>query len=245
MATSVPVATIRRERRFTHPNVVRRYSWVMGTLRLYALGINEMRDLFQGSPQVAERLSQLVAETYPTRPEPPPRGFFDRLMRRDEQPATVATRTQGGPTSDDVDRVVRGHFVSPDRLPAAWNLVTIWLGDRAWGTTRIEIDESAGNDLDFDLAAAGVPPSASVRSLFERSLQLPIQPLPGGAAGYLRGQRADAMRAAWVSAVPRLSPENAETAQQMVTWLGGLDSWRDQARDAGRPAPDIIALYSR
>ncbi len=217
----------------------------MGTLRLYALGINEVRNLFQGSPRVAERLAQLVVQAYPTRPEPPPRGLRDRFRRRDTRPTTHGTGTRKGPTADDVDRVLRGHFVSPDRLPAAWNLINLWLGDQAWGVTRIRMDESAGDDLDFDLAAAGVPPSASVRSLFERPLQLPVQPLPGGAAGYLRGQRADAMRAAWASAVPRLSTGNAETAQQVVSWLGGLESWRDQAREAGRPAPDIIALYSR
>jgi hypothetical protein len=151
----------------------------------------------------------------------------------------------GRPTAEDLAKVTGGHFVGPDRLQVAWTLARLWFGDRSWSSVEVPIDESSSESLDFTLAAAGVPPSASVRSLFSRPLQIPLQPPPGGASGYLRGQRAHSLRDAWADALPRLSTENAETAQQVVTWLGGLESWRDQARDAGRPDPDIIALYSR
>ncbi len=245
MATRAPVTIIRRVRGFTHTNVAAHYAGAMGTLRLHALNIDEVRDLFQGKPEVADLVRRLVASSYPPVTTPSARGLLAKLGPLMRRAADAPVVLPGVPTPAEIEMVVHGHYVPPERLSAAWAVAELWLTDRAWSSVSISIDEATGDDLDFELAAAGVPPSASLRSLFGRSLRLPLQPPPGQASGYLRGTRVDAFRAAWLAALPGVYGPNAATAQQVVTWLGGLEDWRSRAVSAGRPQPDVIALFAR
>lgn len=217
----------------------------MSTLRLHALSIDEVRDLFQGSPQVAEQVRALAARAYPPPVQPVARGLLGKLGPLVRRPMDAPVVLPGVPTPAEIDMVVHGRYIPPQRLSAAWAVAELWFTDRSFDSVSVSIDESASTELDFELAAAGVPPSASLRSLIGRSLGIPLQPMPGQASGYLRGSRVDAFRAAWSDAVPRVRGPNAKTAQQVVTWLGGLEDWRAAAKGAGRPQPDVIALYSR
>lgn len=214
----------------------------MSDLTLHAIGIDELRDLFSGSPERAAVLRELATAAFVTPPRPRV-GLLDKLGPFTGRPVGAPVVRPGVPTAHDLADVLAGRDVAPDRLPAAWRLVELWLDHEAWGRLRVPVDQAGLDDLDFELGSLGVPPSASVAALFRGSLALPLKNQPGQASGYLRYARALAVRDAWRPVLGDLSPGHARTAQQVVTWLGGLEEWGRLAAASGRPAPDVVSSW--
>ena len=233
MATSVPWRLL-VGRGFTIPNSPR-ITLGRGKLRLYALGIDEARDLsgLSGGGRA-------------------PGSWRGRL------PGTTGTQTAALPGPCEASTVTTGtRRKNPGgRPPKTWRRSRA--GTSSAPTVAGRLDPVAGCSAIGPGRASRSPSTILQRVLGFNSRPPGFRRHPSGhcSAGrcryrsttagrgvkHLRAQRT--LRDAWADALPRLSAENAD-AQQVVTWLGGLESWRDQARDAGRPDPDIIALYSR
>lgn len=212
----------------------------MADLTVHAIGIDELRALFSGAPERAAELRELAAATF-TAPPRPSVGLLDKLGPLTGRPVGAPVVRPGVPTAQDLADVLAGRDVAPQRLPAAWRLVGLWLDDRSWGRLQLTVDRPSVDDLDFELGSLGVPPSASLAALFRGALALPLRNGPGQVTGYLRHARARALRDAWRPVLGQLTAAHAETAQQVVTWLGGLEEWADRAAAVGRPAPDLVS----
>lgn len=217
----------------------------MGELRLTAIGLRELQALFGGSPAIEEHLRAVAAQAWP----PPPAAAKGRLLGRvgplTKVPADAPVVRPGVPTLADVHDLARGRFIKPDRLTAAWALVRAWLDACGWPTLVLALDEPAINDLDFELATGGVETRYALRRLLNDRLALPLRPAPGQVTGYVPFEHARALRDAWRPALPTLSPHNTATAQHIVGWLGGLESWADYAHRSGLRAPDLIASFTQ
>jgi len=215
----------------------------MGVVTMFAVGIDELRDLFGGSPAAAGRLRALAASAIPPAAPPGPHG--NRLARLGpcSRRATGAPVVHPGvPSGRDLDDVVHGRDVAPERLPAAWALVRLWLADAAWGRHAFVLPDGGVDRFDFELGAAGVDPRLSVRALFSGGLGVPLRALPGQASGYVRSAHAGAMARAWDAALDALGPVDRDVAAPVATWLRGCAGWEAAAPGAGRPAPDLVAL---
>lgn len=212
----------------------------MAQLTVYAIGLDELRDLFSGAPERATELRELTTAAFPEEPRASV-GLLDKLGPLTGRPVGAPLVRPGVPTGRDLADVLAGRDVAPDRLPAAWRLVELWLDHRCWGRLDLTLDRASADDLDFELGSLGVAPSASVAALFRGALAIPLRNRPGQVTGYLRHARARALREAWRPHLAALSPRNAGTAQQVVTWLGGLEEWEGAAAASGRPAPDLVS----
>lgn len=216
----------------------------MGELRLSAVGIDELRDLFSGSPAVEPYLRALAAQAFPPEPVPARRGLLGKVGPLTRVPPDAPVIRPGVPTGIDLANVVRGRFVTPDRLDAAWALVRLWLDNVGWSTLVIPLDEQLMSELDFELATGGVETRFALRGLLNERLAIPLRNAPGQVTGCVRFEHAAAMRDAWAPAVRTLSPHTAPIAQWVVGWLGGLDAWANAARQVGRPLPDVVASFA-
>lgn len=216
----------------------------MGDMRLNALSIDELRDLFSGSAESAARLRALAAAAFPVETAPPA-TLLSRiggpLTRRAPNAPVVRPSV---PTGGDLNALLAGHYIAPERLTAAWALVRVWLDDASWGSLTLDIDEADINDLDFELGSAGLESRFALRKLFNDRLALPLPNAPGQATGYVRSSAALAMRDAWLPALGGVGGRHAEAARRVVAWLEGFDDWCRAAEQAGRPAPDLIASYT-
>lgn len=215
----------------------------MGEVRLYAIGIDEVRDLFSGSPDHAERLRRLAVAAFPPAPVPQQRGLLSKLGPMVRRPLDAPVVYPGVPTGRDLDDLIHGRDLPPDRLSAGWALVRLWLDDTAWGRLDLTLDEARLDDLDFALSRAGVDPRFAVRKLFNRQAALPLKELPGQVTGYVRHAHALAMADAVRSALPSLTEEQAALAEPLVAWLGSLEGWAAEAETAARAVPDVVAVW--
>lgn len=215
----------------------------MGEVRLHAIGIDEVRELFSGSPDAAARLTDLALAAFPAPARTPTVGLLGKLGPLVRRPPDAPIVLPGVPTARDLAALLAGRDLPPDRLAAGWALVRLWLDDRGWGHLAFTLAEAELDDLDFALSAGGVDARFALRKLFNDQVALPVKALPGQVTGYVRYAHARGMADAWRPALGGLPGPVAGVAGEVVAWLDRFEAWAHEARDAGRPAPDLVAAW--
>ena len=146
-----------------------------------AIAIDDVRDIFGASPALADRL-RASAATHFARPAPEPRSWLRPLLRRD--PSTAVD--PAAPSSADVDALLDGGFIAPDRVAPSWRVLIAWLEELAAATRRVVWDEAAFERTEWNLARAGLNSDYSLRSLADRDLSISLRIPPGQVAGYAK-----------------------------------------------------------
>lgn len=208
-----------------------------GGVRLWAVGIADVRSLFHPTPESAASLRvdvpfQVLTPYRPSR--------FLPFLKHDPGAPVLAPDS---PTPADVDSLLHGHFVPPERLGPSWRIVSHWLDRLAMGSLQLDLDHATREALDFDLARAGVSSHLALRTLWARDAALPLRPVPGTEVGYQRYAVAVEAGEAWRASIDSLEG-SVELVRQVAEWLGRLASWAEDAEGAGRPAPDVFAVAS-
>jgi hypothetical protein len=217
----------------------------MDELRLYAVGLDEVRGMFGASPQVADHLRQVAQRALTPAADPSRTGLLGKLgpiFRR--APATpVISPTQ--PEPHDVEVLLAGAYVPPERMGATWRLLETLVQGIAWGSTRMTLSRHALDDLDFALARGGVSASIGLRHLLNSKPGLNLIPVQGLTVGWHPHERALAMAGAYRSAMPQIrTDEQREMTTMLTTWLDGFIPWAQVAASLGRPVPDLFGFYA-
>lgn len=215
----------------------------MGEWRLYAIGVDEVRDVFCASPALEHQFRSIVAAALPPRTTPKQPGLLGKLGPLFRRPPEAVILQPDTPVEADVADLLAGRYVRPERQPAAWRLLQAYLDARAWSTHRIELDVQRFNDLEFDLARAGVHPQFGLGKLVNNELSLPLQTYRGLATGYTKHVQALQAASAWRNSLNHLAPENRAIAEPYAAWLAQFHHYAHAAPQQGRPAPDLVVIY--
>ena len=210
----------------------------MAEIRLWAVSITDVRGLFHATGEAADHLRGDVA-FHTVRPHR--RGLFSGLGPMFRKDPAAPVLAPDSPLPSDVDAILHGHFVPPDRLLPSWGIISHWLDGLSASTLRLDLDRAALDTLDFDLARAGVAAHHALRTLWARDAALPLRPLPGSEVGYQRYAVAVEVCEAWRASRAALEG-SGDTVDQVVAWLEQLPTWARDAEGAGRPAPDVFAV---
>lgn len=219
------------------------YLVAMGELRLYAVGVDEVRDLFCAGPELAAEFRGIVAEQFPPRTTPKAPGMLGKLGPLFRKPAGAVLVGPETPVDADVADLLAGRFIRPERQPVAWRLLEAYLAATAWSRHRIDLDVTRFNDLEFDLARAGLDPRFGLSRLVNRELGVPLQTYRGLSTGYTPHAVALDAAGAWRNTLPRLSPANHAVAEPYAAWLAQFHHYGQAAPAKGRPVPDLIVVY--
>jgi hypothetical protein len=214
----------------------------MSTLQLWAIGIDEVRGIFSAEPENADRLRTAATQRFGASaiPQPGLLGKLGPLLRGNHDPAAPRP---GAPSPQDIEDLLAGHFVPPDRLVPAWNLLEFWIEHLALSSARWQLSEAGLNELDFALAKAQVPSWYGLSDLFKANLGISLTRCAGLADGFVRGEHARAMATAWASGLAELDPSQQELAGAIIEFLSGFTEWASEARTAGHPEPDLVAIF--
>ena len=214
----------------------------MGSLRLYAIAIDEVRDIFRAPEASAAALRAIAADRFAGTPASSP-GLLGKLGPVFRRAPDAPVVRPGVPSGSDVDTLLAGRYVPPHRLAACWTLVETWIDAIAWGSFGQEFSAAALNDFDFDLATAGVPARYGLQDLLKADLGIAMRPAPGLAAGYVGGAHALAMAEAWRPAAGGLKPAHRPVAESVLAWLEQFPQWRAAAAGGNRAEPDLVAVF--
>lgn len=219
---------------------------LMGELRLYAIGIDEVQAMFGAGPAEQERLRalahQLLAPAAGTRV---PGGLLTKLGPLFKRPpgAVVVSPTQ--PVPADVEVLLSGGHVPPDRIGATWRVLETLVQGTAWGSMLMPLTPESLDDLDFALARGGVSSAVGLRHLLSSPTSVPLLRVGGLTVGWHPHDKALAMTAAYRAAMAQVETrEQSELVAGLVGWLDGFGSWAREAVQTGRPVPDLVGFWA-
>jgi len=216
----------------------------MGELRLYAIGIEEMRGIVGAGPLTGE-LREAAARAFTRPAQPKTKGLISKLgpIFRRAPDAPVISPTD--PEPRDVEVLLAGAYISPDRMGASWRVLEALVQYRCWGSTRLPLTSHSLDDLDFALARGGVAAAVGVGHLLTTSTNVRLIPVQGLTVGWHRYDKALAMAAAYRAAIHEIkTDEQRELVGSLVTWLDGFTAWSEVAGRIGRPVPDLVGFWA-
>lgn len=217
----------------------------MGELRLYAIGIEEMRGMLGAGPLTGE-LREAAARAFArAEQQPKGKGLIGKLgpIFRRAPDAPVLSPTD--PEPRDVDVLLAGAYIAPDRMGASWRVLEALVQYRCWGSTRLPLTSQSLDDLDFALARGGVAAAVGVGHLLTSSTNVRLIPVQGLTVGWHRYDKALAMAGAYRAAIHEIkTDEQRELVGSLVMWLDGFIPWSEVAARIGRPVPDLVGFWA-
>jgi hypothetical protein len=115
----------------------------------------------------------------------------------------------------------------------------------AWGSTRLELDGTQMDDLDFALARGGVSAAVGLRHLLNSTTSVGLLPVTGLTIGWHPYPKALMMASAYRAGMNELkAAQQQELISALVIWLDGFVPWSEIAERMGRPAPDLVGFYA-
>ncbi len=151
----------------------------MHRLRLFAITIDDVRDIFGADPEMAAELRTRAARHFmPPRDDRSLLGSIGPLRFRHRRTEVDPRR----PLAADVEAMLSGGHIPTERLPQCWELLLVWLDALSARHVDMQIDEPEA--VDFELARAGLPSTHSMGSLSGRPLGVSLRPLPSQTVGY-------------------------------------------------------------
>lgn len=218
----------------------------MVELRLYAIGIDDVRDMFGAAPERAATLRSVAAEKFRVpQVEQRQAGMLSKigpLFRRDPWAPKIPVDQ---PSPADVESLVTGKFVAPERLAPAWQVFQTWLDELSFGHVALTMTQPEWNDVGFDLARSGVPSQYSLERLLGQGLAIPLRPVASVEAGYAPQSHVLATRAELRQARDHVLPATAPALDEILSLLNNFDAYTRSADASGRPAPDAVAILRR
>lgn len=216
----------------------------MGELRLYAIGIDEVRSIIGAGPLTGE-LRDAARRAFAPPETPKATGLIAKLgpifRRPPDAPVVCAT----DPEPRDVEVLLAGAYISPDRMGASWRVLEALVQYRCWGSTRLPLTSQSLEELDFALARGGVAAAVGIGHLLRSDTDVRLIPVRGLTVGWHRHDKALAMAEAYRAAMPAIKTDDQrELIANLVMWLDGFVPWSDVATSLGRPGPDLVGFWA-
>jgi hypothetical protein len=218
----------------------------MGELRLYAIGIEEVRGMFGAPPQERERLRAVATQLLAPAQSPAHKGgLIAKLGPIFKRPPAAPVISPTQPVPQDVDALLAGAYVPPDRTGATWRVLETLVQGTAWGSTLVTLTPESLDDLDFALARGGVTSAVGLRHLLNSSPSLNLIPVHGLTVGWHPHDKALAMAGAYRAAMPQVKTRaQQEMVAALVGWLDGFVPWAQVANSQHRPFPDLVGFWA-
>src|SRR3712207_6564210 len=140
----------------------------MGELRLYAVGLDEVRGVFGASAETAQHLRALAQSALAPQPDKARTGLLSKLGPIFRRPPAAPVISPTQPEPHDLEVLLTGGYVHPERTGATWRLLETLVCGMAWGSTRMSLTSEALDDLDFALARGGVSAAVGLRHLLNK-----------------------------------------------------------------------------
>jgi hypothetical protein len=217
----------------------------MGELRLYAIGLEEVQGVFGASTEMAPRLRAMAQQAFTPQPGPERTSLLSKLGPIFRRPPAAPVISPTQPEPQDVEVLLAGAYVRPERTGATWRVLETLVAGMAWGSTRMSLTSESLDDLDFALARGGVSAAVGLRHLLDTSAGLRLVPVRGLTLGYHPYATALAMAGAYRAAMPQLkTAEQQQLIGALAGWLDGFVPWSQLATAAGRPVPDLLGFWA-
>ncbi|MEL4503782.1 hypothetical protein AAEX63_02620 [Luteococcus sp. H138] len=218
----------------------------MGELHMYAICIDEVRDMFGATPELAGALRKIASDAFRVpqveKSAPGRLGKLGPLFWRAPDAPVVP---HGTPLPTDIEALLAGRFIKPERLETCWRVVDAWLAERSLARHELDRTPQQIDQLEFELTRAGLPSQYGIGKLMSLDAQLPLRPPAGMRVGYCKHAHVVASGRALRDCLEQVLPHSRERAERLADYLMGFEALADQARREDRPAPDLFVTFTQ
>jgi len=187
----------------------------------------------------------MAEQAFTPQPVPDRTGLLSKLGPIFRRPPAAPVISPTQPEPQDVEVLLAGAYVRPERTGATWRVLETLVAGMAWGSTRMSLTSESLDDLDFALARGGVSAAVGLRHLLDTSAGLRLVPVHGLTLGYHPYATALAMAGAYRAAMAQLkTPEQQQLTGALAAWLDGFVPWSQMATASGRPVPDLLGFWA-
>lgn len=217
----------------------------MGELRLHAISIYDVRDMFGADPDLAAELRRIASNTFvvPASEQQRKPSMIQRIgpmFRRDPLAVVVPV---DDPIPSDWESLIAGRFIDPSRLIACWKVIDAWVDERDYGTTTFTLSSAQAEAFDFALTKAGLHSQFSLGALMASEVSLPLRPAHGMRIGYAKNSHVLATAQALRAVVARVDDDWRGGAEHLLAFLDAVAGWTQQAQQADRMLPDLYVAW--
>lgn len=217
----------------------------MGELRLHAISVYDIRDMFGAAPDLAAQLRQVASEAFVVpaseqRRKPSMIQRIGPMFRRDPLAVMVP---HDHPIPSDWETLIAGRYVEPERLVACWKVVDAWVDARDHGTATLALTPEQIEGFDFALSKAGLSSQYSLRGLMSLDVALPLRPAHGMSIGYSKNPHVLATAEALRAVVGRVDEDWRGGAEHLLAFLDAFAGWTRQAQQADQMLPDLYVIW--
>jgi len=241
----------------------------MGTLWLYAISLDDVRDFFAAPADLSEQLLATAKDVTHEPVKPPLIGKVGPLLRRPITPLIELPT----PCMADARAMVEGRALTGDRLGPAWVIVRHWCAIYCRESARVSVDRDQLATLDFAHVAMGLSSQFSFGTVLSRDPHLPLMPAPGLIVGWMPNAHVRRLVGQWGPATrdsSGASPSGSadfsrsDTTGVGLTWplrdadtsdewdkewgvlngfFAGAGEWATTPTGRRMMAPDVLAMY--
>lgn len=217
----------------------------MGELRLHAISVYDVRDMFGALPDLAAQLREIASNTFvvPVTEQQRRPSMIQRIGPLTRHNPMAIIYPAGQPTPADWETLLAGRYVDPDRVPVSWRVVDAWVDARDWGTATFPLNSQEVEQFDFSLTRAGLPAQFGLRNLLANDAALPLRPAHGMRVGYAKNQHVLATADALRRILDQVEEAPDGPAHYLSGFLDAFCEWTDQARRADRLLPDLFVVW--
>lgn len=220
------------------------YRKAMGELRLHAISVYDIRDMFGALPDLAAELRVIAGNAFaaPAAEQPRP-TLIQRLAPLSRRDPWANRVPEEQPTPRDWEALIEGRHVEGHRLVASWRVVDAWVDARDWGTMTFTMSRQDVEAFDFSLTRAGVPAQYGLGNLTANDAALPLRPAHGMRVGYAKNAHVLATRDCLHEVLGRVEEPGDGPAHQLTAFLDAFAQWTQQARQNDRALPDLFVVW--
>jgi hypothetical protein len=135
-------------------------------------------------------------------------------------------------------------FIASDRLSASWVLARAWLDELSMAHTTIPLPRTSIDNLEFDLARAGVPTQISIRHLWLRGVDIPLRATTQMSIGHLDYPIVVYLVKEWTTALPELQEDTQHFAKALLGFASAFPQYSQDAIEKDLEPPDLIAWWT-
>jgi len=235
----------------------------MGTLWLYAISLDDVREFFAAPADEAAELLDLARQVAR---EPAKTSLLSKVGPAFKRP--IATPfVLVGPTMDDAKTLVEGRSTPPDRLGPAWAIVRQWCAAKCRDNAQVNVERSQLATVDFANVTSGLSSQFSFTTMLARDPHLPLLPAPGLVVGWIPNNYVQKMSENWAQVIAAAGWKAGNESSggttfsrddqtgvgfswpldgsQPADWWDAINGFFERAVDwaVSDHSPDVLALY--
>lgn len=210
----------------------------MESLRLYPIKIALVSKMFAANESFASSLRELTSEILPK--NNPRKTKLSQLVRLWNSPSKAPDSNNNSPSQDDIDRMLHGLEIAPERRPQAWQIFECWVRGISYSNWITEVSKEQLNKLESHGIKLGIPAEYVLSKLFITKLEIPLSEYPELQNGYVNYQFIEGFYLAWKEIMPSISANISAAETQILTDL--LVFFRNVLNYADEP--ELLIFYS-